>query len=90
MLDSLAKSVQSPIAAWVRSTGPSGEQIKDFVHGVWLDHSLHPALTDVPIGAWTAGLLFDIIAPNEAADAAFAVGSRLRMCSDAMASFTRY
>lgn len=75
MLDSLAKSVQSPLAAWVRSTGPIGEQIKNFLHGVWLGHSLHPALTDVPIGAWTAGLLFDIVGRNEAADAAYAVGS---------------
>ena len=75
MLDRLAKSIQSPFAAWVRSTGPIGEQIKDFLHGVWLGHSLHPALTDVPIGAWTAGLLFDIVGRNDAADAAYAVGS---------------
>src|ERR1051326_4029725 len=75
MLDGLAKGVQSPLAAWVRSTGPLGDSIKNFLHGVWLGHSLHPALTDVPIGTWTAGLFFDLFGPDQAADAAFALGS---------------
>jgi nitrite reductase/ring-hydroxylating ferredoxin subunit/uncharacterized membrane protein len=75
MLDGLAKGVQSPLAAWVRSTGALGESIKNFLHGVWLGHSLHPALTDVPIGAWTAGVFFDLFGPHEAADAAYALGS---------------
>jgi hypothetical protein len=26
--------------------------LRDFLHGVWLGHPLHPALVDVPIGAW--------------------------------------
>ena len=75
MLDGLAKGVQSPLAAWVRSTGPLGDSIKNFLHGVWLGHSLHPALTDVPIGAWTVGLIFDLFGPAEAADAAYTLGS---------------
>ena len=75
ILDRLAKSVQSPLAAWLRSIGPVGDIITNFLHGVWLGHSLHPALTDVPIGSWTAGLVFDLLGRNEAADAAYAVGS---------------
>ena len=27
--------------------------------GVWLEAPLHPVLTDVPVGAWTAALVFD-------------------------------
>lgn len=27
--------------------------------GTWLGHSLHAALTDVPVGAWTAGFVLD-------------------------------
>jgi nitrite reductase/ring-hydroxylating ferredoxin subunit/uncharacterized membrane protein len=28
---------------------------------VWLGHPLHPALTDVPLGAWTATLVLDLM-----------------------------
>lgn len=31
-----------------------------FLRGDFLGHPLHPALTDVPIGAWTAAMLFDL------------------------------
>ena len=60
LLDTLAKAVQGPLGSAVRATGPVGQTVKDFLHGVWLGHALHPALTDVPIGAWTAGVLFDV------------------------------
>src|SRR5262249_989152 len=30
------------------------------LHGRWLGHPLHAALTDVPLGAWTAGLALDL------------------------------
>ena len=33
----------------------------DVLHGIWLGHPLHPALTDVTIGAWTTGLLLDML-----------------------------
>lgn len=33
--------------------------IRNFLHGKWLGHPLHAALTDVPIGAWTAALILD-------------------------------
>ncbi|MGI8723192.1 MAG: Rieske 2Fe-2S domain-containing protein [Geodermatophilaceae bacterium] len=34
------------------------QALKDILHGVWLGHPLHPALAQVPIGAWmSAGLL---------------------------------
>jgi len=75
LLDTWAKAVQSPVASAVHATGPLGQTAKDFLHGVWLGHSLHPALTDVPIGAWTAGVLFDLVGLEEGADAAFALGS---------------
>jgi nitrite reductase/ring-hydroxylating ferredoxin subunit/uncharacterized membrane protein len=74
LLDSWAKGVQSPLASWVRSTA-LGQTLKDFLHGVWLGHSLHPALTDLPIGAWSAGVLFDLVGIEDGADASFALGS---------------
>lgn len=36
--------------------------IKIFLNGAWLEHPLHPLLTDVPVGAWTAAILLDLIA----------------------------
>jgi nitrite reductase/ring-hydroxylating ferredoxin subunit/uncharacterized membrane protein len=75
LLDSWAKAVQSPLASAVHQTGPGGQRIKDVLHGVWLGHPLHPALTDVPIGAWTAGFLFDVVGLDEGADAAYTLGA---------------
>jgi nitrite reductase/ring-hydroxylating ferredoxin subunit/uncharacterized membrane protein len=49
--------------------------------GVWFEAPLHPALTDVPIGSWTAAFVFDGLdlatdsrAMKNAADASIAVG----------------
>src|ERR1035437_4964789 len=33
---------------------------KEFLNGSWLGHPLHPALTDVPIGAWMGASLLDV------------------------------
>ncbi|TPE46203.1 DUF2231 domain-containing protein [Pontibacter mangrovi] len=60
--------------------GEAGREIKNALHGTWLGHPLHPAITDVPIGAWTAAAVLDLLersgsrkyAPG--ADAAVAVG----------------
>jgi nitrite reductase/ring-hydroxylating ferredoxin subunit/uncharacterized membrane protein len=49
-------------------------EIKNFLHGTWLGHPLHAVLTDIPIGAWTTALVFDLIGEKEAADLAIGVG----------------
>jgi len=41
--------------------GESGALVKDGLNGVWLGHPLHPAITDIPIGAWTMAQVFDAI-----------------------------
>lgn len=58
-----------------------GREAKNILRGTWLGHPLHVVLTDVPIGAWTAAIVFDALdsmgsrAPYRfAADAAVAVG----------------
>ncbi len=35
--------------------------LKDFLNGVWFGHPLHPAITDVPIGAYVVALVFYLI-----------------------------
>ena len=60
----------------------SAPPIRNFLDGVWLGAPLHPALTDVPVGAWTTALLLDggsVLSGDEAlaaaADRALAVGT---------------
>lgn len=38
-----------------------GRQVKNFLHGTWVGYPLHAILTDVPIGAWTAAIVFDAL-----------------------------
>jgi nitrite reductase/ring-hydroxylating ferredoxin subunit/uncharacterized membrane protein len=39
---------------------PVAQQIRNVLHGVWLGHPLHPVITDVPLGAWTASTALDL------------------------------
>jgi nitrite reductase/ring-hydroxylating ferredoxin subunit/uncharacterized membrane protein len=48
-------------------------EIADFLHGVWLEHPLHPALTDFVIGAWALGSVLDgisMVHPSRSTDKA--------------------
>lgn len=46
----------------------------DAMHGTWLGHPLHAAMTDLPIGALTTGTILNLVGADDAADAAIAVG----------------
>lgn len=49
--------------------------VKDALHGVWLGHPLHPALAQVPLGAWmSAGLLDALPGNRNEADLLIATG----------------
>jgi nitrite reductase/ring-hydroxylating ferredoxin subunit/uncharacterized membrane protein len=48
--------------------------IKDLLNGVWLGHPLHPAITDVPIGAYVVALVLDFTGQRSASTAAIGVG----------------
>src|SRR5688500_18060487 len=37
--------------------------LKNFLHGTWLGHPLHPVLVQVPVGSWTSAGLLDAIPP---------------------------
>ena len=54
-------ALQRAVAAAFRAGGGGGRVVKNILHGTWLGHPLHPVLTDVPIGAWTAALVFDAL-----------------------------
>jgi nitrite reductase/ring-hydroxylating ferredoxin subunit/uncharacterized membrane protein len=75
--DVLQKAVENAYAAG----GPAGQQVKNFLSGTWLGHPLHPAVTDLPVGSWTASLMLDMLEASSgrrdlavAADAALSIG----------------
>src|SRR5947209_7582450 len=60
------ETLADPIQNWVKNFyGTPGKSalsgLKSFLNGVWLGHPVHPALTDVPIGAWTTTFMLDTI-----------------------------
>jgi nitrite reductase/ring-hydroxylating ferredoxin subunit/uncharacterized membrane protein len=77
-LDRVADGVQPRVQEAVEAGGTTARNVLD---GVWFEAPLHPALTDVPIGSWTAAAVFDGLdaathsrAMRNAADASLAVG----------------
>ena len=81
LLDTLAEPLSDAVRGMYEAAGPAGRVAKNALHGVWLGHPLHPVFTDLPIGAWTTGLVLDVIAAKtrdrameRAADVAIAVG----------------
>src|SRR5205807_2180320 len=38
----------------------SSKRLKSLLNGTWFGHPLHPAITDLPIAAWTLATIFDI------------------------------
>lgn len=58
-LDPLADQLQQAVGDAYKTGGETGRQLKNFLHGTWLGHPLHPVLTDIPIGAWTSALVLD-------------------------------
>lgn len=58
----------------LRATFRPIRPIKDFLNGKWLGHSVHAALTDVPVGVFTLAIFFDLFDLRLAADAAIGFG----------------
>ena len=76
-LQAFAKGLKKPMEK-IFQQGP-GRPLKLFLNGAWLEHPLHPLLTDVVVGAWTLTLVFDLLAlvlrvPNLGVASAITVG----------------
>ena len=57
------------VAGVVSKVVPPGP-VKDVLSGTWLGHTLHPLLTDLPIGFWTSAWMLDIVGGRRCAPAA--------------------
>lgn len=76
-LDRIGEPLRKAVHDVYASAGPAGAQAKNVMHGVWLRHPLHPVLTDIPVGAWTAALAIDAAAGRDRGmrrAATFAIG----------------
>lgn len=80
-LDPAAGRVQRGLQALFAAGGGAGRAVKNFLHGTWLGHPLHPVLVGVPIGAWTVAAVLDGLEASSGrrelgsgADASVAVG----------------
>lgn len=80
-LDPVAVVTQKAVGGFYEALGTPGHALKNVMHGTaLLRHPLHPLLTDIPLGAWTFGVLADWLfvatgrVPPIAGDLALAVG----------------
>lgn len=80
-LDPISDVVQQASMSLLNKNGTPGKAIDNFLNGTWLGHPLHPILVEIPVGTWSAALIFDALAPftrsnalAAAADASIVVG----------------
>jgi len=74
---------------WISAIFRPMRPIQDFLNGKWLGHSIHAVLTDVPIGAMTLVIIFDVVDQRAAADVTLAFGI-LAMVGAAVAGAADY
>ncbi len=60
-LQPIEERLQRAVIGAFESAGAAGQTIKNVLHGTWLGHPLHPVLTDIPLGAWTAAFVLDVM-----------------------------
>lgn len=58
-LDDVGDPLQTYIGSIFSRLGSNGKHLRDALNGTWLGHPVHPALTDVPVGAWITSLVLD-------------------------------
>src|SRR5260370_38042768 len=72
-MDGVAEAVQGAVGKAYEALGPNGKTLKNVLHGSVLGHPLHPAATDLPMGAWLVGVVADGTGQKGAADTAHLV-----------------
>ncbi len=79
-LDPVSDVLQHTIENMYAASGRTGQQVKNTLSGTWLGHPLHPAVTDLPVGSWTASVLFDVVeSATERQDFAVAADATLTL-----------
>src|SRR6187549_1137085 len=75
------KNLSKGLRGWLTKTFVESplSAIKNLLNGTWLEHPLHPVVTDIPIGSWTTALVLDLASlvfslPALGAASAIAIG----------------
>src|SRR5829696_6855811 len=71
-LDDVAATMEQAFELVLGQDAPRGP--RDFLYGTWLGHSLHAAVITVPVGSWSAAMLFDLMGEERAADLSLGLG----------------
>src|SRR5215212_4107248 len=71
-LDDVAKTMEQAFDPVLGQEAPRGP--RDFLYGTWLGHSLHAAVITVPVGAWSASMIFDLLGEERSADLTLVLG----------------
>ena len=74
---------------WLNALFRPIQPIADLLHGKWLGHSVHAVLTDLPLGALSLTVVFDLIDQRPAADVSIVIGV-LGMVGAALAGLADY
>lgn len=61
LTDRISDALQNGIKAVIGSNRKPPRLFRTLLNGTFLGHPLHPAITDVPIGAWLIAVIFDIV-----------------------------
>jgi nitrite reductase/ring-hydroxylating ferredoxin subunit/uncharacterized membrane protein len=84
-VEEVGSKVSRTVHNAVLEGGDTTRQVADALHGTWLGHPLHPVLTDVTVGAWTMGAIFDVIGELTDDDFSRRMGDRLTAVGTASA-----
>lgn len=60
-VDRISDSLQNIVKVAIGSNRKPPRLFRSLLNGTFLGHPLHPAITDVPIGAWLLAVVFDIV-----------------------------
>lgn len=69
-----AKPAGELVQGWLGRLFGRYRREKNLLNGTWLGHPVHPAITDVPVGAMTIAAMLDVTGQERAADLAIATG----------------
>ena len=71
-LDNVAEQMERAFAPFLGQEAPRGP--RDLLYGTWLGHPLHAAVITVPVGSWSATMIFDLMGEERAADLSLGLG----------------
>lgn len=61
LTDRISDALQNGVKAIIGSNRKPPRRFRSLLNGTWLGHPLHPAITDIPIGAWLLAAILDIV-----------------------------